>query len=219
MQDSVALVLLALLSHDAETPAPIVQSTPRKGKVAKTGKAIKLKGGKLVEEDDTKAPPVPVVLPPAQVAPGIAKAFISRLASAKDRAEEAAATDLFYFAAVCNDGSPSTPLAYNATLPHGTQIDLARWTAQHSIAPVKGKAHSRAGATIAGYVAGMPDHLDKVIRDLESRERVAIDVICNFVAQENNPSLTEQELALIKGRVLVEQARLDAIRTELARLR
>lgn len=83
---------------------------------------------------------------------------------------------------------------YDLSVPHGTQLDnahrlahsaLARTRRQESGVKVIHTAHRSPEAhqakwSAAGYVAGVPNALRKLVADLEGRERLAVSDVCTF---------------------------------------
>lgn len=69
-------------------------------------------------------------------------------------------------------------VGYDYQIPLGTQLDRARQKAQFILRPVK--TESRVAATVAGYVAGMPNGTEKVVMDLQARIKMAEDTIAEL---------------------------------------
>lgn len=230
MQDSLAIAVAHIMSLDS-SPASC-EAIPAKVKAEKPVKVSKVKSGEqspqvipsvnrnLNEENDVETKPMPIVLPPAIPSAPIARAFFERTAQAKDRNECAKVVDDLYFAGILQEKSKA-PLSLDTTLPFGTQYDLARFAARSALRPVKAHKENFRSAhnTLRGFVAGMPDNIQKAIADLESRERVAAEVICDFNKQVNDLSLDEMTRTLAEGRITIEYARLQQIRKDLDNLR
>lgn len=234
MRDSLAIALAHLMSIDsAETTAPIGQSTPKEAKGSKPTKLKAAKATKAVEgkqqesdEDIQVSPPRPVPNPATPSALDATAFFLSstrRNPSFTSREAEAGAIQAMLQTAVLNEQAikDGAPINYAKDLPHGTQLDLARFAAKRALNPIK--AHSEnfrsAHASVRGFIAGMPDSMQKTIANLEARERAAVDTICNFVAQESVTVPGSQERAMVEGRITIEQARLNQIRKDLDNLR
>lgn len=107
---------------------------------------------------------------------------------------------------------------WNPALDFGTQDKNARRQAQSEVNPALGIQPVKASPslTIAGLVAGMPDHRQKRHADLKGRERLAVDTI---VEHEKASSLatTDQDRATFEALAQVERERLVQIRADLAR--
>lgn len=63
---------------------------------------------------------------------------------------------------------------------HGVQLENAVRAAKLELRPITSKEYRRGTASIAGYVAGMPDNVGKKIDDLSVREVVAAEALSAY---------------------------------------
>ena len=102
----------------------------------------------------------------------MAKAFILALRSTRSKAEEGEAIKTF-------TGK------YSRGEPHGVQLDVARNQARKLLATgVKdvSKEYSRCSPSLGGYVAGMPNALEKQRGIVQAQMREAMEAVRNGVA-------------------------------------
>lgn len=99
---------------------------------------------------------------------------------------------------------------------HGWNLENARRTAKLAIKPVTGASYKRGmSATMAGYIAGLPDNQQKLVQDLLAREQLAAKAIVDHQNTIANTSPTNPAHILAKGLLGVEEERLAHIRKDL----
>lgn len=106
---------------------------------------------------------------------------------------------------------------WNPALDFGTQEKNARRQAQCEVNPALGiqPPAPRPMLTIAGLVAGMPDHRAKRHADLKGRERLAVDTIAEH-EKAKAMAKTDQDRQTFEALQQVERERLQQIRKDLA---
>lgn len=106
---------------------------------------------------------------------------------------------------------------WDPSLDLGTQDRNARTQAQSEVALAKGRPAivARPSLTIAGLVAGMPDHRQKRLADLKGRERLAVDTIVEH-GKAAALAKTDQDRQVLEALATVERERLQQIRKDLA---
>lgn len=72
--------------------------------------------------------------------------------------------------------------------------------------------------TIAGYVAGMPNHKGKQLQNLQARERAAVEEIARLSTMLQDESKNERDKAITQTLIRVEEERLKSIRTDISGL-
>lgn len=103
---------------------------------------------------------------------------------------------------------------------HGTQLENARRAAQIALKPVAAltKSHRGASASLAGFVAGLPDNQQKLVQDLLAREQVAAKAIVTHTATINSTLPSNPQHVLALGLLAVEEERINQIRKDLIAL-
>lgn len=106
---------------------------------------------------------------------------------------------------------------WDPSLDFGTQEKNARRKAQCEVNPALGILPMKAkpSLTIAGLVAGMPDHQGKRLADLKGRERLAVQAIVDHTADAAKAT-TDQAREVCEAMATVERERLQQIRKDLA---
>lgn len=106
---------------------------------------------------------------------------------------------------------------WNPALDFGTQEKNARRQAQCEVNPALGikPMAAKPSLTIAGLVAGMPDHQGKRYADLKGRERLAVDTIVEH-EKLSKVATTDQDRQTHEALAQVERERLVQIRKDLA---
>lgn len=111
----------------------------------------------------------------------------------------------------------SSYCGWNPRELHGVQLENATRKARLTLKPVTGKEYKRGvSATMAGYIAGLPDHQQKLIQDLLAREQLAAKAIADHELTISNTQPTAQAHILAQGLLQLEVERLDQIRKDLA---
>jgi len=106
-------------------------------------------------------------------------------------------------------------VGYLAGEPHGTQIDVARLTAQTAIRRANGEILARrekSAPTIAGYVAGAAGFnraAEKRMADLKARHRLAVGASLDLAKCATSPALAGCLMALGREDESVAARRLD----------
>ena len=169
--DSVLSALLSSYNVTEETPVVKVRkvSKPRAGMV----RAVRAPSGSTVAVKPSMTIPVPAVgsldaagfLLALRNAGKVRKAneagvMISFTDHNKERSDQVQAIAAF--------------MGYNFSGAHGVQLDVARQKAHFALRPMK--TDSKVTATIAGFVAGMPNGTKKAVLDLQGRIRAATDL-------------------------------------------
>jgi hypothetical protein len=100
---------------------------------------------------------------------------------------------------------------------HGVQLEAARRTARLELSPVTAKEYTHGvRSSVSGYIAGMPDSVQKKVADLLMREQIASKMVVDHekaIAASNDYKRT-----LHIGLLAVEHERIKAIRKELSEL-
>ncbi len=160
----------------------------------------------------SKAAPIPQPVKANVMTPGItlpatgtldARAFIVAMRKATDRNEQIKCIAAF--------------VGYDAKGDFGSQEVAARAKAQRELsgAPIQGPTRAEvkaASRSMTGFVAGMPDNIQRKLADLQAREVAAVDAMLQHQKDAKDPSRSEDERLLSSGLAEVERARLREIR-------
>jgi len=211
-----------------QDPVVIRQAQPRQPMVrvkgTKTGRTVKAEpqrfaipeGGQVAQPAAVEAAPQPTTPSPngkmAAVKlpePGTlsAKAFTLMLNRVKSRDEAICAIAGF--------------IGYDNRLTFAENEMAAKQAAKGQLRPVSTEGPTReerraAQNSAKGYVAGMPDAQAKLIGDLLGREQYAVDERTRLEVEQKREDLSPAERQLNDGLIQLENARLEAIRAELA---
>lgn len=118
----------------------------------------------------------------------------------------------------------SAYIGWDPILDFGTQETMARLQANRETSNFKDNGPSldqrkSAARSLHGFVAGMPDMLQRKVEDLQGRERATVEAILSHdkdAMHTNGRSKQERQLSL--GLADLERARLNEIRAELQRI-
>lgn len=108
-------------------------------------------------------------------------------------------------------------IGYDRSVPHGIQVANATRQAQYALRPTVGKDRKHADPTLAGFIAGMPDDVRRMVLDLSARETLAAESMAQHdrsAADATDPAVR----ALHEGLSLLESERIASIRADLAKL-
>ena len=185
---------------DTDAPA----KAPSTQKLVKVAKATDGKIAKVDKVEKTAKAPSPAPFMAGKVLPCkgtiSARQFFKAMNVAKDRDEKVIAISGF--------------VGFDVSRPIGEQEIAAFNVARRIMRPLKVDVNEpfkgRVAATIAGYVSGMPDANQKQINNLLARERQAVRAMGEALASGGD---------LADAKIAVEQARVEAIRADLANLR
>lgn len=97
---------------------------------------------------------------------------------------------------------------------HGVQLDVARQKARFALRPIK--VNSNVTATVAGFVAGMPNGTAKAVSDLQGRIRVATDLMLDQEKLAEKHAVDSGEYATHMALATVERERIAHMRRDLA---
>ena len=101
--------------------------------------------------------------------------------------------------------------------PLGVQLSNATRRAQYALRPTVGSDRRTADPTLSGFVAGMPAPLARQIADLGGREVLAAETMATHEKAARDAT-DESTRILFEGLAMLESARIDEIRKDLARL-
>lgn len=223
--------VLALLAASYARPVEqVVERATRKPKADKPSKLRAVKAAALDAAKDRPAVPVaflPIDLP--KVGTIDAPTFIARLRALgpvfvgdQSRVDDVQrvqdATGNGFTFVQRRDAAMALIAGYcgfDRRVPFGVQLDNAREQAMRAIrGPVSPVKHT-VSATLRGYVSGVCDERAKRLMDLQARERVAAEEMCEHetIARDENASPADRTLHA--QLVLVEQARIEQIRADL----
>lgn len=229
-----AVALLASMPVECDSPAKVRKAKASKGKVETGAKSPKAKLAKIKaegkgEESSSEERPAyvepPIYVDESRVTRETALQFLADL-----QAPGAERLPHYSYFAPVGWLPPFVPLAeveainrfvgYSAgRWTHGLQLDNARRLANAAIRPVKAAVQPyKAGVSVAGFIAGIPDYIEKAIADLRGRERSTLDTMSFLLTKINDLSLPREERDRFDALCEVEAARCDAIRQDLARL-
>lgn len=224
---SVTAALAFILSTYSESPAPIettvVRNAPKASKSAKTGTPIAPSGEANTQgfEASKNKEPGPKSEPlPAKGTIG-ASEFLKGLPSCGKRPNDKGVM-VFQGPTVQRDDEMrlvASFVGWSRDL-HGTQLENARRAAQIALKPVTAltKSHRGASASLAGFVAGLPDNQQKLVQDLLAREQVAAKAIVTHTGTINTTLPSNPAHVLAIGLLAVEEERLTQIRKDLSAL-
>lgn len=108
-------------------------------------------------------------------------------------------------------------IGYDRSVPHGIQVANATRQAQYALRPTVGKDRKHADPTLAGFVAGMPDDVRRMVLDLSARETLSAETMADHdrsVRDATDP----QVRALHAGLSMLESERIGSIRRDLDKL-
>lgn len=203
-------VIAHLTSSYLQAPSAVINDKVVKVKVASKPRAKKSSDGSQAAPThqgngaNAKVVTLSIELPP--VGTYDAPSFIVAMRKAKDRNEMIQAIAGY--------------VGYDLSANFGSQELSAKMAAQRAMVPVVAGKDRTARSTVAGYIAGLPDHNRKLIADLEGRERLAVDALADHVKQAiSSENLGETEQATYHETMAqVERERLANIRKDLSRL-
>lgn len=204
MNDNLAQALSFLLASDAaEAMARNVKPTVTVvAKVETTARKVRAKVEPTVPSTD-KVEPLSMPLP--EKGSLDAKGFLVACRKAKSRDEVICAIAGF--------------VGYDARRDFGSQEMEAKLAAQRAMRPVAPLAAPYQRTTvpsIAGFVAGMPDHRRRALHNLLAREQLAAEKLAEHSKLAADEKLSLAERALNDGLAQVEKARLEQIRADIA---
>lgn len=104
-------------------------------------------------------------------------------------------------------------VGYNFSGAHGAQLDTARQRASFTLRPVK--VESKVTATVAGFVAGMPNGSRRAVLDLEGRIRVATDLMLDHEKAAEQHTVDSAEYATSMALATVESERIAHMKRDL----
>jgi len=217
--------LAFILAAYAETATPDPETIKAKLallKPPKPAKHVKVKGGKVVKE-----------AAPGGVAPsatdGIvigsldAGGFIAAIRQAGNVAKVLANGETLMVASgekarIVTDQRAALAAYVGLTAePLGVQISNATRRAQYALRPTVGSDRRTADPSLSGFVAGMPAPLARQIADLAAREVLAAETMATHEKAARDAT-DESMRILFEGLAMLESARIDEIRKDLARL-
>ena len=241
MSDLVASVLSALVASYEKPADPIDPSflpTPEESVIGRNIDRATAK--KLVAGETSTAAPSPTAARPEN---GFQAAPISKLPGPKSEPmpEAGSLEAAGFLKAMRNAGlrkgklDPSVKredeiraiaayCGYNSNELHGSQEVAARMRAQRELHPIKvdpNQEWRRNGSpkvTVAGYVAGVADHVAKQVENLKAQEVVAAEQLCEHRNVLLNPHASMDDRAKATLLVKLEEERLAAIRADLSAL-
>lgn len=227
-ETSVAAALAFIMSDYSAQPAPVetvvVRNAPKADKSSKVSSKAAPIGQQNVstgngseasknKEPGPKCEPLPTK---GQIGP---QEFLKSLALCGKRANDKGVM-LFQGATVQRDDEMrliSSFIGWNPRELHGTQLENARREAHLALKPVTGKAFKRGvSATMAGFIAGLPDNQQKLIQDLLAREQIAAKAMVDHEMTIANTLPSNPAHILAKGLLTLEQERIAQIRKDLA---
>ena len=114
-------------------------------------------------------------------------------------------------------------VGYDCNGDFGSQEVAARAKAQRELkpAPIQGPSRAEvkaASRSMTGFVAGMPDTIQRKLADLKAREVAAVDAMLAHQKAAKDPSRSEDERLLSSGLAEVERERLREIRQHIQAL-
>jgi hypothetical protein len=138
-----------------------------------------------------------------------AKGFLHAMRHARTRDEQITAISAY--------------IGYDRRQDFGPQDVAARAQAQREVSGkvVRGPTRSEqqsAARTLTGYVAGMPDNLQRQIANLLGQETVAADALIGHEKDAADKSRSTVDRTLSAGLVAIERDRLSHIRSQLTAL-
>ena len=113
-------------------------------------------------------------------------------------------------------------VGYNKKEDFASQLMNAESKARQAVNPVKHdgltrQEKRRLDASVKGWVKGLPNAEDRMLTDLQSRERLIVEAICGF-EDKWSKSTDSQERAQLKGMANVERSRLESVRKQMEKL-
>jgi len=105
-------------------------------------------------------------------------------------------------------------LGYEWGEPHGIQLEGARRKATFDVSQYKGRIYSRCTPSIDGFIAGMPDLVNKHEEDLMAREREVANAMIAY-EKEYATSKDGEQRRILQGKALIERERLRVIKEDL----
>lgn len=195
-----AALSFLVLQHVSEQKArePIVTVTTVKSKAPKASPA----------PIPSKPGPISMALP--NVGTLDAKGFLLAMRRATDRNEQIKLIAAF--------------VGYDPNGNFGAQESAARTKANATLNPraddagptrAESKAASR---SVAGFVAGMPQHTQRKLANLMAREIVAADNLIQYEKAGRDMALSQEDRMLADGMAQVERERLAQIREDIANI-
>lgn len=108
-------------------------------------------------------------------------------------------------------------VGYDPNGDFGFQEAAARTKAQRELSdrPIQGPSRAEAKSaarSMIGFVAGMPDTLQRKLADLKAREVAAVDAMLSHQKAAKDPNRSDDERLLSSGMAEVERERLREIR-------
>lgn len=201
MQDSLDLVLMhCAASYNTANEAQANQETVQA--VIRQAKAPKAKL-QVVKEETASKPKVHVMIPVPEKGTHDARSFMIAIRRSKTREESIQAIAGY--------------VGYNSNKEYGLQEDAARAQAQRelkAVHPAPDSGFRNVKPTVAGFVAGMPDHNAKHLMDLHARERLANEAIDEHTSLAKE-ALSDSERSYQESLVKLEKERLYSIRTDI----
>lgn len=108
-------------------------------------------------------------------------------------------------------------IGYTLSDNFGTQELRAKMAAQRTMVPVKAGVERSSLPSVQGFVSGLPDHNQRLIQDLQGRERLAVDAMVDHDRQALVAKTTEEK-NFHSTMAQVERERLESIRKDLSHL-
>lgn len=167
---------------------------------------------RTVRNAKTEAAPIPQPVKAAGMTLGLslpavgtldARAFIVAMRRTTDRNEQIKAIAAY--------------VGYDPKGNFGSQESAARTKAQRELNPTPITGLSRAevraaSRSMTGFVAGLPDNLQRKLADLKAREVAAVDAMLAHQKDAKDPNRSDDERLLSSGLAEVERERLREIR-------
>lgn len=209
--DAIQSAILANMTATYSSPA-VVTITDKvvKVKVASKPRAKKSNDGSQAAPthqgngDNAKVVTLSIELP--AVGTYDAPSFIVAMRKAKDRNEMIQAIAGF--------------VGYDLSANFGSQELSAKMAAQRAMVPVVAGKDRTIRSSVAGYIAGLPDHNRKLIADLEGRERLTVEALSDHVRRSLSSEAegNVEQAHFHETMAQVERERLASIRKDLSRL-
>ena len=208
MTTSQNLALSFLLSQASTENTKVEEPTPPKSSKPRQLRAVKAK--EVLPNNEGKSQAAVSHLTPGSIDAG---EFMKRWRNATDRNDKITAIQLFI--GYNHSGSFSTNEMNALSAVRKARQSSHPVTAAPS---VQGYQEQQAKETTV-YVAGLPDGRARRLADLEAREAMAADAMCQHELNASNAPYDSNERKLAEGMAQVERERLQAIRNDIKQLR